>query len=33
VLASGAPAEVLTPERVGELYDIDAAVAAPLVGR
>jgi len=33
VLASGAPADVLTPERVGELYDIDAAVAAPLVGR
>ncbi|HEX5216412.1 MAG TPA: ABC transporter ATP-binding protein [Vicinamibacterales bacterium] len=33
VLASGAPAEILTPARVGELYDIDAAAAAPLVGR
>lgn len=33
VLAQGAPASVLTAERVGELYDIDAALAAPLVGR
>lgn len=33
VLAQGAPAAVLTAERVGELYDIDAALAAPLVGR
>jgi iron complex transport system ATP-binding protein len=33
VLAQGAPAAVLSAERVGELYDIDAALAAPLVGR
>ena len=33
VLAHGAPAEVLTPERVAELYDIDVAAAAPLVQR
>jgi len=31
VLAEGTPAEVLTADRVGELYDIDAATAAPLV--
>ena len=31
VLAHGTPAEVLTAERVAELYDIDAAAAAPLV--
>ncbi len=33
VLAHGAPSEVLTPESVARLYDIDAAVAAPLVTR
>ena len=33
VLAHGPPAEVLTPESVARLYDIDAAVAAPLVTR
>ncbi len=33
VLANGAPADVLTPTSVARLYDIDAAVAAPLVAR
>ena len=33
VLARGVPGEILTPERVGALYGIDAAVAAPLVAR
>lgn len=33
VLAHGAPSEVLTPDSVARLYDIDAAVAAPLVTR
>jgi iron complex transport system ATP-binding protein len=33
VLAQGTPAEVLTPELVGAVYGIDAAVAAPLIGR
>jgi ABC-type cobalamin/Fe3+-siderophores transport system ATPase subunit len=31
VLAQGPPAEVLTPEIVGELYDVDAALVAPLL--
>ena len=33
VLAHGAPAAVLAPERIAELYDIDVAAAAPLVHR
>jgi iron complex transport system ATP-binding protein len=33
VLARGVPREILTPERVGALYGIDADVAAPLVAR
>jgi iron complex transport system ATP-binding protein len=31
ILAQGAPSEVLTAETVGQLYEIDAALAAPLV--
>jgi len=31
VLAQGAPGRVLTPALVGELYGIDAAIAAPLL--
>jgi iron complex transport system ATP-binding protein len=33
VLSHGAPADVLTADSVARLYDIDAAVAAPLVAR
>jgi iron complex transport system ATP-binding protein len=33
VLAQGPPRDVLTPQSIARLYDIDAAVAAPLVAR
>lgn len=33
VLAQGAPGAVLTSERISELYDVDAAMAAPLLAR
>jgi iron complex transport system ATP-binding protein len=33
VLAQGPPDDVLTAARIGELYDIDAALAAPLLAR
>jgi len=31
VLAQGRPADVLSSDRIGELYDVDPALAAPLV--
>ena len=31
MLAEGPPAEVLTPALVGELFDIDPALAAPIL--
>ena len=33
VLAQGAPALALTADRISELYDVDAALAAPLLAR
>jgi ABC-type cobalamin/Fe3+-siderophores transport system ATPase subunit len=33
VLDQGAPREILTAARIAELYDIDPALAAPLVAR
>ena len=31
VLAQGAPADVLTPELVGRLFDVDPRLAAPIL--